>query len=65
MISKFGSLKRLIKIVKYLTELIKKREKVQIAITRNDGGDIITNSACIKDEKGYYTQPYASKLKLR
>lgn len=65
MISKFGSLKRLIKIVKYLTELIKKREKVQIANTRNDGGDIITNSACIKDEKGYYKQPYASKLKLR
>ena len=61
MISKFGSLKRLIK----LTELIRKREKVQITNTRNNGGDIITNSAYIKDEKGYYKQSYASKLKLR
>ena len=65
MISKFGSLKRLIKTVKYLTKLIKKREKAQIANTRNNGGDSITNSAYIKDEKGYYKQPYASKLKLR
>ena len=65
MISKLVLWKDLIKIVKYLTELIKKREKAQIANTRNNGGNIITNSAYIKDEKGYYKQPYASKLKLR